>query len=148
MPDVCVAALCNNTHSDKVSLHLFPKSKALRDIWTKFVQDKRDYWDGPSSTSRLCSAHFAKDQFVNLGMFKARKANKLLLKRGAVPTNHTGQFPVDDSIQDTNYVIDGVSGDNLGKSSDQLVPPQRKNSAAARKRQVLRVSMGNTFSFV
>ena len=89
MPRCCVAAGCNTTSSMGYSLHSFPKDETLRRKWVSAVKLQRSNWDGPSSSSLLCSKHFKEDCFVIEGVqfhdalgIPAQKH----LKTDAVPT--------------------------------------------------------------
>ena len=57
MPNRCAAFGCNNNSKDhpQLSFHLFPKDKKLSKCWEGKINRKN--WK-PSSTSRICSAHF------------------------------------------------------------------------------------------
>lgn len=84
----CVAAGCNNTHKDGVSLHSFPSDMALRKLWVDKVKRYREKWE-PTKYSVLCSQHFEQDCFMpdsilsqSLGLGKKR----ICLKPDAVPT--------------------------------------------------------------
>lgn len=86
----CVAAGCDNTYKDGVSLFLFPKDPKLRKQWADQVRRTRDKWEGPSDYSVLCSCHFDDDCFEaeaklseSLGLSSKRRPR---LKPGVVPT--------------------------------------------------------------
>ena len=88
MPKRCVAAGCNNTVDNGVSVYTFPKDEALKKKWTDQVKRTRDYWAGATVNSVLCSDHFTEDSFEesynlhkSFGLKKYRR-----LKKGAVPT--------------------------------------------------------------
>ena len=68
MPQCCIAAGCNTTSSMGYSLHSFPKDKALRRKWIYAVKRQRSNWDGPSSSSLLCSKHSKEDCFATEGV--------------------------------------------------------------------------------
>ena len=87
MVNRCVAAGCSNTSNDRVSLHKFPKQRALRTKWEKQVQRTRAHWKA-TDHSCLCSEHFSKDCFkvdsdlaATFGLNKKRS-----LKPDAVPS--------------------------------------------------------------
>ena len=61
MPKRCVAAGCNNTVDNGVSVYTFPKDEVLK--WTDQVKRTRDCWAGPTVNSVLCSEHFTEDSF-------------------------------------------------------------------------------------
>lgn len=89
MPNRCVAAGCNTVSGTGCSLHGFPKDESLRRKWVRAVKRQRSSWDGPSSSSLLCSKHFNDDCFVTDGV---RFRNELgfptvkRLKSDAVPS--------------------------------------------------------------
>ena len=57
MVKTCVAAGCNNSNQDGVSLHKFPSHCALRKKWVDQVKRHRDKWE-LTAYSVLCSEHF------------------------------------------------------------------------------------------
>ena len=102
MPRRCIAAGCNTTSGMGYSLHSFPKDETLRRKWISAVKHEtlrrkwisavkrqRSNWDGPSSSSLLCSKHFKEDCFATEGV-QFREAlgvpAQKRLKVDAVPT--------------------------------------------------------------
>ena len=85
MPEKCVAQFCSNTAKEMISLHKFPKDDKLRRQWRKFVQMKGANWI-ETSASKLCSIHFAQDNFTNYSMVEMGYQTKLLLRDDAIPT--------------------------------------------------------------
>ena len=88
MPKGCVAAGCNNTVENGVSVYTFPKDEALKKKWIDQVKRTRDCWRGATVNSVLCSEHFTEDSFeesYNLHKSFGLKKYKRL-KKGAVPT--------------------------------------------------------------
>lgn len=82
----------NNSKTQGVSLHLFPRDKVIYNQWIRFVQRHRANWQ-PSKTSVLCSVHFQSSCFeqradLNLkdtadtSLFRSRR----WLKKDATPT--------------------------------------------------------------
>lgn len=79
----------NNSKTEGVSMHMFPREEAVRDKWVCFVRRHRADWQ-PSKTSVLCSVHFDASDFeqrldLNIGdaeLFKTKR----WLKKNAVPT--------------------------------------------------------------
>jgi hypothetical protein len=66
----------------------FPKNQELKKQWVQQVSRTRDVWNGPTSCSVVCSAHFVPECFENdlalyssFGLSKKRK-----LKPNSVPT--------------------------------------------------------------
>ena len=73
-------------------MHTFPKNKARRDQWTRFVRRHRSNWQ-PSTTSVLCSAHFQPscfEQRPDLNLVETEKfssfRSRRWLTKDAVPT--------------------------------------------------------------
>ncbi len=88
MVKTCVAAGCNNSNQDGVSLHKFPSNSTLRKKWVDQVKRHRDKWE-PTAYSVLCSQHFEPSCFMadsilsqSPGLGKKRAS----LKPDAVPT--------------------------------------------------------------
>ncbi len=88
MVKTCVAAGCNNSNQDGVSLHKFPSNSALRKKWVDQVKRHRDKWE-PTAYSVLHSQYFEPSCFMadsilsqSLGLGKKRAC----LKPDAVPT--------------------------------------------------------------
>ncbi len=69
MPHTCVAINCNNSPSDKISLHKFPGNKYYKKLWIDFVSTKRANWKY-KSVDTLCSDHFEKECFPTGCKFK------------------------------------------------------------------------------
>ena len=89
MPKRCVAAGCDTVGGKGYSLHSFPKDETMRRKWTSAVKRQRAKWDGPSSSSFLCSRHFKEDCFVTEGVKYRDEMGIPALKRlkpDAVPT--------------------------------------------------------------
>ena len=89
MPRRCVAVDCNTKSGMGYSLHGFPQDKVLRKKWVRAVKRQRSNWEGPSSSSQLCSKHFEDHCFVTEGV-RYREAMGVptmkRLKPDAVPT--------------------------------------------------------------
>uniref|UniRef100_A0A8C7X3F7 THAP domain-containing protein 1 n=1 Tax=Oryzias sinensis TaxID=183150 RepID=A0A8C7X3F7_9TELE len=75
----CCVPLCANysKYNSTISFHSFPVDVSVRAEWMVRVQ-REDFI--PIKTSRVCSRHFQKGDFVN----NPRKLRKL--KKGAIPT--------------------------------------------------------------
>ena len=89
MPRRCVAAGCDTKSGMGHSLHGFPQNEELRKKWIRAVKRQRSNWDGPSSSSQLCSKHFEDHCFVTEGVRYRESMGVPTLKRlkpGAVPT--------------------------------------------------------------
>jgi len=89
MPRRCIAASCSTVSGEGYSLHEFPRDKALRAKWVQAVKRYRSKWDGPSTSSVLCSKHFEPECFASDGV-RYRDAMgipaKKRLKPDAIPT--------------------------------------------------------------
>ena len=89
MPKHCVAAGYDTVGGMGYSLHSFQKDETMRRKWTSAVKRQRAKWDGPSSSSFLCSRHFNKGCFVTEGVKYHNEMGIPALKRlkpDAVPT--------------------------------------------------------------
>ena len=88
MPHRCVAGGCSNTRKDGVSLHLWPEDPRFARLWTNAVKNTRSDFSNPSSSSRLCSAHFTEDFFEAQSIIAKRFGleMKTIMKADAVPT--------------------------------------------------------------
>ena len=80
----------NNSHTDGIAMHQFPKNPEVRRKWVKFVQRHRSDFDETcvSNYTSLCSAHFDESCYTHSpslqieGMAKMKK----FLTRGSIPT--------------------------------------------------------------
>ena len=88
MPHRCVAGGCSNTRKDGVSLHLWPEDPRFARLWTNAVKNTRSDFTNPTSSSRLCSAHFTEDCFEAQSIIAKRLGleMKTIMKADAVPT--------------------------------------------------------------
>ena len=68
MPTRCVAAGCDTVSGKGYSLHKFPRNESVRKQWVRAVKRQRSNWDGPTSSSFLCSKHFKPECFVTDGV--------------------------------------------------------------------------------
>ena len=82
---------CQNTsYTNGISMHRFPKNEETRRKWTNFVRRHRPNFS-PTSTSHLCSAHFAPTSFtrrLDIGIGDGVNLNRTL-QSGAFPTEDT-----------------------------------------------------------
>ena len=89
MPRRCIAAGCSTSSGEGHSLHAFPRDDSMRKKWIRAIKQQRSNWDGPSSSSLLCSKHFEPECFALEGA-RYRDAvgipAKKRLKPDAVPT--------------------------------------------------------------
>jgi hypothetical protein len=108
----CVAANCNNTHKDGVSLFSFPKDAKVRASWKGQIRKSRADWYSPSLYSCICSKHFTEDCFESQSLLSGKLylclhdaqfvvsidkfglKRKKLLKPDAVPTIFTQAYEV------------------------------------------------------
>ena len=79
----------NNSRTEGISMHLFPRDDVTRQKWVRFVRRHRANWQ-PSKASVLCSVHFELSDFeqrldLNLGDGSSFRTMRWL-KKGAVPT--------------------------------------------------------------
>jgi hypothetical protein len=101
----CVAANCDSTHKDGVSLFTFPKDAHVRARWNKQIRKTRADWHSPTPYSCICSKHFTEDCFETQSLLSGKIScllmhnswyidklgikRKQLLKPEAVPTIFT-----------------------------------------------------------
>ena len=65
MVNTCVVQGCIVcTAKQNVTLHEFPKQRARRSLWRRFVQTTRSLWE-PTHHSHVCSQHVVSPDFVN-----------------------------------------------------------------------------------
>ena len=77
---------CINTqHTDRISIHRFPKNSKVRKQWIDFVQRHRSGWK-PTNTSILCSLHFVDSCFTTNHQIASSLGIKNILTRDTVPT--------------------------------------------------------------
>ncbi|XP_032273979.1 THAP domain-containing protein 10 [Phoca vitulina] len=95
MPARCVAAHCGNTTKSGKSLFRFPKDRAVRLLWDRFVRGRRADWYGGNDRSVICSDHFAPACFDVSSVIQKnlRFSQRLRLVAGAVPTLHRVSAP-------------------------------------------------------
>eukprot|EP00795_Rhopilema_esculentum_P005660 gene5660-10898_t len=86
---------CQNTsYTNGISMHRFPKNEETRRKWTNFVRRHRPNFS-PTSTSHLCSAHFAPTSFtrrLDIGIGDGVNLNRTL---------QSGVFPTEDTVIST-----------------------------------------------
>ena len=78
----------------KSSLYSFPGCYAdpvRYQVWVKFVQARRETWQGPTSASTVCGEHFTPDLFDRHHS----------LKKSAVPTIYPWNWELDHAQDDT-----------------------------------------------
>ena len=92
MPQHCIAADCKTTSGMGYSMHSFPIDENMRRWWTSAVKRYRKDWDGPSTSSLLCSRHFTEDSAETEGSLYRDTFGippQKCLKPDAVPTIFT-----------------------------------------------------------
>ena len=92
MPRRCIAAGCSTSSGEGPSLHMFPRDESVRKRWIRAIKQQRSNWDGPSTSSLLCSKHFEPECFALEGAHYRDAAGILVKKRlkpDAVPTIFT-----------------------------------------------------------
>ncbi len=124
----CVAAFCDKTAKEGVSLFQFPKDPEGRRIWAEQVRRTRDRWEGPSDSSVLCNRHFKADCFEDRpGLYEqfdiGLRAPKL--KQNAVPT----------LFKRTSGSVCSNDGDSAPRA-EQLEQPRRKRLAYVKRERV------------
>ena len=78
----------NNSKTEGISMHMFPRDETIREKWVRFVQRHRAKWQ-PSKTSVLCSVHFDVSDFehrTDLSLGGSSFHSKRRLKKDAVPS--------------------------------------------------------------
>ncbi|XP_032100737.1 THAP domain-containing protein 10 [Sapajus apella] len=95
MPARCVAAHCGNTTKTGKSLFRFPKDRAARLLWDRFVRGCRADWYEGHDRSVICSDHFAPACFDVSSVIQKNLhfSQRLRLVAGAVPTLHRVAAP-------------------------------------------------------
>ncbi|ROK80936.1 hypothetical protein DPX16_3816 [Anabarilius grahami] len=69
---------------DVSTLHTLPTEQKCQQAWLMFIYNRIPKHF--NSKLLVCSAHFSTDSFSNLGQYQAGFAQRLTLKKGAVPT--------------------------------------------------------------
>ena len=93
----CIAKFCkmsDKNNTGNIHFHRFPKDRSLQRHWLA----KCGRPGGGDKQARVCSLHFAKDDYENMGRFEQGFATRPILKRTAVPrifAQPDAQFIVD-----------------------------------------------------
>lgn len=69
---------------DVKTFHSLPPEKSCQKAWLMFIYNRIP--EQFNSKLLVCSAHFTADSFSNLGQYQAGFAQRLTLKKGAIPT--------------------------------------------------------------
>ncbi|XP_073693963.1 uncharacterized protein [Garra rufa] len=69
---------------DVTTFHSLPTEKSCKQAWLMFIYNRIPKHF--NSKLLVCSAHFTMDSFSNLGQYQAGFAQRLMLKKGMVPT--------------------------------------------------------------
>ncbi|KAI4883550.1 hypothetical protein NFI96_030649 [Prochilodus magdalenae] len=84
MPDYVQKCAVPGCEGDVGTFHTLPKETKCQRAWLMFIYNRIP--DNFNSKLLVCSEHFTPDNFSNLGQYRAGFAQRLTLKRGAVPT--------------------------------------------------------------
>ena len=106
MVNTCVAQGCVvRMAKQNVTVHEFPKERARRSLWRRFVQTTRSHWE-PTRHSQLYSKHYISCDFVNDVEYQMGYAKKRVISKTAVPTI----FP--SKVSDSQCSVDGLGGND------------------------------------
>ena len=80
----------NNSSTEGIFMHTFPKEGPFREKWTRFVRRHRPNWQ-PSKKSTLCSVHFEQHFFeqrpdISLDGGEKFRTRRWLKRNEAVPS--------------------------------------------------------------
>lgn len=122
MPASCVAAHCGNTTTFGKSLFRFPKDRAVRLLWDRFVRGRRADWYEGNDRSVICSDHFASACFDVSSVIQKnlRFSQRLRLVAGAVPTLHRVSSPASKGQEEG----DGAGGPEKGGEPQAVRQPE------------------------
>ena len=87
----------NNSRTEGISMHLFPRDDVTRQKWVRFVRRHRANWQ-PSKTSVLCSVHFELSDFeqrldLNLGEGSSFQTKRCMVKEGCCANQRLRKAP-------------------------------------------------------
>ncbi|TKC47058.1 hypothetical protein EI555_016041 [Monodon monoceros] len=118
----CVAAHCGNTTTSGKSLFRFPKDRAVRLLWDRFVRGRRADWYEGNDRSVICSDHFAPACFDVSSVIQKnlRFSQRLRLVAGAVPTLHRVSSPASKGQEEG----DGTGGPEKGGEPQAVRQPE------------------------
>ncbi|XP_065114777.1 uncharacterized protein [Paramisgurnus dabryanus] len=102
------------------TFHTLPMERQCQQAWLMFIYNKipRQF----NNKLLVCSAHFTIDSFSNLGQYQAGFAQRLILKKRAIPTILPSQQPLPQSIKDNSFLV--ISGQLSGIKSMTLQTPE------------------------
>ena len=122
MPARCVAAHCGNTTTSGNSLFRFPKDRAVRLLWGRFVRSRRADWYEGNDISVICSDHFATACFDVSSVIQKnlRFSQRLRFVAGAVPTLHRVSSPAPKGQEEG----DGAGGPEQGGEPQAVRQPE------------------------
>lgn len=138
MPARCVAAHCGNTTKSGKSLFRFPKDRAVRLLWDRFVRGRRADWYGGNDRSVICSDHFAPACFDVSSVIQKnlRFSQRLRLVAGAVPTLHRVSAPAPKGEEEGEHAGGPEKGGEpqAGRQAEAAPRPASSTLLRARKR--------------
>ncbi|XP_004758377.1 THAP domain-containing protein 10 [Mustela putorius furo] len=138
MPARCVAAHCGNTTKSGKSLFRFPKDRAVRLLWDRFVRGRRADWYGGNDRSVICSDHFAPACFDVSSVIQKnlRFSQRLRLVAGAVPTLHRVSAPAPKGEEEGEHAGGPEKGGEpqAGRQAEAAPRPASCTLLRARKR--------------
>uniref|UniRef100_A0A8C6B7Y4 THAP domain-containing protein 1 n=1 Tax=Monodon monoceros TaxID=40151 RepID=A0A8C6B7Y4_MONMO len=134
VPASCVAAHCGNTTTSGKSLFRFPKDRAVRLLWDRFVRGRRADWYEGNDRSVICSDHFAPACFDVSSVIQKnlRFSQRLRLVAGAVPTLHRVSSPAAKGQEEG----DGTGGPEKGGEPQAVRQPEAAPGPRAAASQI------------
>lgn len=126
MPFNCIVYGCSLAAKEgERTLFGFPKDAKSASAWSKFVCRTRKDWKAPTSSSKICSEHFKKEDLANRYEFEMKLVKWLRLVPGAVPTIYP---------EGTCQSLSGTGGRSSGNDNTEF------RSAWSRRRATEQVS--------
>ena len=127
MVNTCVVQGCvvGTVKDQNVTLHEFPKERARRQLWRRFVQTTRNHWE-PTRYSHVCSQHFVSRDFVNDVEYQMGYATKRVISKTAVPTIFASK------VSDSQRSVSGLGGNGLAADATRPVVRKREIRSVSR----------------
>jgi hypothetical protein len=159
----CVVFGCGKRAEPYIrTLHEFPRDVATNNAWKRFVKRTRANWKGPSSCTRLCSDHFARDSYVNWMAWSMHARSQLDVKPCQVPTMYPeGTCATLASLATTSknlgppsvpimvpVCLESFSSMSTMSTATGGGTPSKRPRTAARKLEIKRVSRTVSITFV